>query len=110
MTPRAGSVLKLVCALSRIQWRAVRPIGNPIAIGIAVGAPEPGSRIADARGLNAREGALGTVAVDPPCNVHDGVGGGAGKEADLARGPVVIKKILTHLKEKAAPEPAGLFD
>jgi hypothetical protein len=23
--------------------------------------------------------------------------------------PVVIKKILTHLKEKAAPEPAGLL-
>jgi len=83
-------------AFPRIQRRAVRPIGNPIAIGIAVGAaaPEPGSRIADARGLKAREGALGSLAVDPPGNVHDGVGGGAGKEADLARGPGACEDVI----------------
>lgn len=35
--------------------------------------------------------------------------GGAVKVIACIEDPVVIKKILTHLKEKAAPEPAGLL-
>ena len=34
---------------------------------------------------------------------------GAVKVIACIEDPVVIKKILTHLKEKAAPEPAGLL-
>jgi hypothetical protein len=35
--------------------------------------------------------------------------GGAVKVIACIEDPLVIKKILTYLKEKAAPEPAGLL-
>ena len=35
--------------------------------------------------------------------------GGAVKVIDCIEDPAVIQKILTHLKEKAGPEPLGLL-
>jgi len=70
-------------------------LGHSITYRIAVG-PQQGRKVFTLKTL---------PACDEPCTD----GGGGVRIIACIEDPAVIEKILTHLMEKAAPEPAGLL-